>query len=235
MARCTPNYPRPPGPHGCPGSRPGLVPPARLTWSELGRRPSALPEAPRGLPKSPEAAPGGCDLGPSCRPPPCSEAGRHPVTGGTARAAPSPARRAARSQAGLPPARLPPPLPRQHGREGAEAAPAGPSRASRSSPPTREVRSAARRPGARRPLPARAYLLTRAARSSTTKMAAGGGPSGAREPGRPGGRGSSQSNGRWRAGLLDGLLPAPAPAPAPGAPRGVCIASSPGLEMGDVN
>lgn len=153
MARCAPSCPRPPGSPRCPGSRLGSLP-ARLTWSEIGRRPSALRETPRGPPKSPEAAPGGCDLGPSCRPPPRGK----------------------------------------------------------SAPPLSA-------PG-RRPLPARAYLLTRAARSSTTKMAAGGGPSGARELGRPGGRGSSQSNGRWRAGLLDGLLPAP----APGSPRGACIA-----------
>lgn len=86
-----------------------------------------------------------------------------PVTGGTARAAPSPARRAgprARSLAGRPPAcppgwLPPPPLPKQHGREGAEAAPAE----TRAPHPTRARGTPApplSPPRGRRPLRARA-------------------------------------------------------------------------------
>lgn len=128
----------------------------------------------------------------------------------------------ARSQADLPPAGLRPPLPRQHGREGAEAEPAE----TPAPHPTREVRSAALCPGT--PFAPGSRLFTHACSPLLHDQdGGGGGPSGAREPGRPGGRGSSQSNGRWRAGLLDGLLPAP----APGSPRGACIASCKGYKL----
>lgn len=68
MARGAPRYPLP-SPTAPSVSRPGSVSPGGLTWSELGRRPSALRETPRGPPKSPGAAPGGCDPRPSSRPP----------------------------------------------------------------------------------------------------------------------------------------------------------------------
>lgn len=220
-------------------------PPDHLTWSELGRRPSALREAPRGLPKSPGAAPGGCDLGPSCRPLPCSEAGRHPVTGGTARAAPSPARRAARSQAGLPSARPSvrqsvrppagrPPLPRLHGREGAEAAPAE-SNLPLLTPPRGKSAPPLSAPGpAARSRLALIYSRVQPA-PPRPRWRRGAGP--AERGSRAGLAGEARANptGGGAPGCSMACCPPPPPSPPPGAPRGACIASRGGLEMGDGN
>lgn len=84
-------------------------------------------------------------------------------------------------------------------------------------PPARasaHARSPLRRSPPRAAVRSRLALFTHACRPLLLDQDGGRGraQSGAREPGRPGGRGSSQSNGRRRrAGLLDGLLPAPAP------------------------
>lgn len=83
--------------------------------------------------------------------------------------------------------------------------------------PTREVRSAALRPGPPS-APGSRYLLTRAARSSTTKMAAGGGPTAARGS-RAGLAGEARANPTGGGGA-PGCSMASRPPPPPGSPSG---------------